>query len=66
METYYNSKGELVIHFGKYTVIQERKDYNVIYFEEKFLCHRDTWKSATKMAKMLKEAFDEGYSRGCY
>lgn len=66
MKPYYNENRELTINFGKYSVVQKKKDFNVIYFEDKFLCHRNTWKSATKIAQMLKDAFDEGYSRGCY
>ena len=64
MSPYRNDKNQLVIKFGRYTVIQNRKDYNAIYFDNKFLCHRNTWDTATKMAKMLKDAYDEGYCAG--
>lgn len=66
MQPYYNSEGYLVINFKNYSVIQRRKDFNAVYYEDKFLCHKDNWKSATKLAKMLQEAFDEGFARGSY
>lgn len=66
MQPYYNEKGHLVIHFKNYSVVQKDKNFNAIYYEGEFLCHKDNWKSATKMAKMLQKAFDEGFARGSY
>ena len=66
MSPYYNDKKQLVIEFGRYSVVQKKKNFNAIYFDDTFLCHRSTWNTATKMAKMLKEAYDEGYYAGSW
>lgn len=63
---YRNNKDELCITFGNYSVVQHKKDYNAIYNIGKFVTHETSWKKATKIAKMLNEAYREGYADGCY
>lgn len=52
--------------FGKYLVRQEKKNFNAIYkveySTETFLTHKVTWRQATKVAKLLNEAYQEGFA----
>lgn len=51
--------------FGFYLVVQEKKNFNAIYKleygEQKFLTHKTSWRQATRIAKLLDEAYGEGF-----
>lgn len=54
------------ITFDRYIVRQEKKTFNAIYRvndygERKFITHRESWRQATNLAKLLHEAYEEGY-----
>ena len=69
-ELFRNDKDQLCTWFGRFLVVQERKDRNSIYFvndrKRNFLSHRDTWKNACKLAKMFDEVYNLGYADGSY
>lgn len=51
--------------FGKYLVVQEKKSFNAIYkvdySEKTFLTHKTSWRQATRIAKLLDEAYSDGF-----
>lgn len=53
--------------FGRYLVIQEKKDFNAIYKKEyaaspkEFVLHKTSWRQATKIAKLLNDTYLEGF-----
>jgi hypothetical protein len=51
--------------FGKYLVRQEKRNFNAVfkvdYGQKLFLTHKTSWRQATKIAKLLDEAYEEGY-----
>lgn len=60
-----NEKGQLTMTFGKFKVIQKRKNFNAIYDDyNNFKCHRTSWNAATKLAELLDCVYREGYSDG--
>lgn len=57
---YINNKKTL--NFGRYKVIEEKDNFYGIYNKcNTLLTHKKTWRQATKIAKLLEEAYNEGY-----
>jgi hypothetical protein len=56
--------------FGKYLVKQEKKKFNAVYKvdygEKRFLTHKTSWRQATKIAKLLDEAYNYGFEEAEY
>lgn len=52
------------LKFGYCVVIEENDKFYGIYRNGKILTHYDKWKKATKAAKLLSEAYKEGYEDG--
>lgn len=53
---------------GKYKASKYKNSSFGVYKvnSNKLITHKDTWKGATKIAKMLDEAYREGYADGSY
>lgn len=57
---YINNKKSM--YFGNYLVVEEKKNqFYGIYLNRILLTHKSSWRSATKIAKLLHEAYLEGY-----
>lgn len=63
-----NKKRELTLIIGRYKVVKksETKVYVLLAENDKFITHREKWKQATKLAKMLNEAYNQGFADGIY
>jgi hypothetical protein len=48
------------MEFGHYTVIKQKKGFVGIYKYGTLITHKNNWRQATKLAKMLHEAYMEG------
>lgn len=53
------------MRFGEYLVVKERETFFAIYDcssgVRRLLTHKSNWRKATKIAKLLNEAYQTGY-----
>lgn len=62
---YINNKKTL--DFGHYKVIKEKENFCGVYNNHNILLiHKRTWRQATKIAKLLEEAYKDGYDEADY
>lgn len=68
MNEFKNENTGPVLVIGKYRVSKYKKDSFGVYKVEnnRLITHKDNWKAATKIAKMLDEAYREGFADGSY
>lgn len=59
---YINNKKTL--DFGYCKVVKETEYFYGIYRKDKLLTHKKSWRQATKIAALLKEAYEYGYKIG--
>lgn len=57
----YNEKCQKYIRIGFYKVIQVKSDFVGVYEGEHLITHAKSWKRATKIAKLLLDAYCDGY-----
>lgn len=55
-----------MLQFSHYTVEEKSKNYTAIYKDGCLITSRKTFKSACKVAKLLEEAYIDGYNDGAY
>lgn len=55
-----------MLQFSHYTVEEKSKNYTAIYKDGCLITSRETFKSACKVAKLLEEAYIDGYNDGAY
>lgn len=58
--------GKKALYFKNYTVREINNKRFQIEKGKRFISHKENWKAATKLAKLLQEAYDEGYANGGY
>lgn len=65
-KTQMNEKSQYYTIVGEYKVVQEGKRFCGIYrnFGGQLITSKSSWKQAIKVAKLLNEAFQEGYDLG--
>lgn len=57
----YNEKGQKYINIGFYRVIEVKKGFVGIYKSRDLITHTKSWNRATKTAKLLLDAYCDGY-----
>lgn len=63
-EVLYDDKNRKFIWISHYKVIENRKDFVGIYTQlGELITHCSNWKRATKTAKLLLDAYCDGYER---
>lgn len=62
----YNDNNKRVLKFSNYTVEEKSKNYIAVYKDGQLITSRETFKSACKVAKLLEQAYIEGYNDGSY
>ena len=55
-----------MLQFSHYTVQEKSKNYTAIYKDGCLITSRETFKAACKVAKLLEEAYIDGYNDGAY
>lgn len=60
----YNDKNKRVLKFSHYIVEEKSKNYTAIYQTGTLITSRETFKSACKVAKLLEQAYINGYNDG--
>lgn len=70
MQPYYrldNNTNKRLLFFKNYIVREvNSKRFQIERNNGKVISHKENWKAATKLAKLLQEAYDEGYANGGY
>lgn len=63
--TYKVKDGKKFLFFEDYTVIENNENYFGVYDRNNnLITHRETFKAASKVAKLLQKAYIEGYNDG--
>lgn len=62
----YSDNGKRILKFQNYTVEEKSKKFIGIYNAGELITSRETFKSACKVAKLLEQAYIEGYNLGAY
>lgn len=62
----YNDNNKRILRFSHYTVEEKSKNYTAVYRNGSLITSRGTFKSACKTAKLLEQAYIEGYNNGTY
>ena len=57
----YDDKGKMYIKIGMYTVREEKEGFVGVYKDKALITHTNNWKRATKTAKLLLDAYCDGY-----
>lgn len=60
-KVYYDEKDRMYIDIGMYRVRKERENFIGVYKDGALITHSDNWKRATKTAKLLLDAYCDGY-----
>jgi hypothetical protein len=59
-----NNTGRYCTYVGRYKVVQESKRFSGVYDCEHLITSATSWRKAIKLAKLLDEAYREGYENG--
>jgi hypothetical protein len=62
----YNDNNKRILRFFYYTVEEKSKNFTAVYKSGQLITSRKTFKSACKVAKLLEQAYIEGYNNGAY
>lgn len=61
-EFYYDDNNKRIVEFSHYRVEEKSKNFSAIYQYGSLITSRETFKSACKVAKLLEQAYLEGYN----
>lgn len=62
---YYDEKNQKCLQLGNFLAVEHKKKYVSVYNNDGVLItHAASWRRASKIAKLLDQAYQDGYSRG--